>query len=90
MDKEDEFDTFENFKNSNKMQCKEVNNIEKFILMHKQRMYRVNEIISLKSKIKLLMKEFCDISKSQKELLDYFCIVQESMINIHYCIKIHN
>ena len=28
------------------------------------------------------MKEFCDISKSQKELLDYFCIVQESMINI--------
>ena len=28
------------------------------------------------------MKEFCDISKSQKELLDYFCIVQKSMINI--------
>ena len=37
------------------MQCKENNNIEKFILMHKQRMYRVNEIISLKSKIKLLI-----------------------------------
>ena len=66
MDKEDEFDTFENFKNSNKMQCKEINNIEKIILMHKQRLYRVNDIISLKSKIKLLMKEFCDISKSQK------------------------
>ena len=64
------------------MQCKEINNIEKIILMHKQRMYRENEIISLKSKIKLLMKEFCDISKSQKELLDYFCIVQKSMINI--------
>lgn len=55
------------------MQYKKINNnIEKIILMHKQRMYRVNDI----------MKEFCDISKSQKELLDYFCIVQESMINI--------
>ena len=30
------------------------------------------------------MKEFCDISKSQKELLDYFYIVQESMITLLY------
>lgn len=82
LEKETEYDTFENFKNASKIQCKEITNIEKIILMHKKRMYRVNAIISLKEKIKQWMNKFCDISKSLKELLNHFCTFQENMINI--------
>ena len=81
-------DTFEDFKKNNKMQVKENTDIETIILIHKKRMYRVNGIILLKSRIKQEMKEFCDISKSQTVLLNYFCSIQENLINITILKKI--
>lgn len=83
IEKEIDDDSYEKFFIKNNIQCKEEDtDIENIIMTYTKRMYRVNGIIILKSKIKQKMKEFCDVSKSQKDLLNYFCIIQENLINI--------
>ena len=47
-------------------------------------MYLVNGLIHMKSKIKQQMKELFDISKYQKDKLNYICITQENSKNIQY------
>ena len=75
-------DSYEKFIDKNKLQYKVNILTEKTIMIYTKRMYLVKGLIHIKSKIKQQMKEFCDISNSQKELLNYVCIIQENSLNI--------
>ena len=54
----------------------------KTFLLYNKRNHRLNGIILLRSKIKEQLKEFELISKSQKELLSYYCSIKENLIYI--------
>ena len=82
IDSEIDDDSYEKFKGKNKLQFKENILTEKTIMIYTKRIYLVNGLIHMKSKIKQQMKEFCDISKYQKDKLNYICITQENSINI--------
>ncbi len=75
-------DSYEKFIDKNKLQYKVNILTEKTIMIYTKRMYLVKGLIHIKSKIKQQMKEFCDISNSQKELLNYVCIIQENSLDI--------
>ena len=54
----------------------------KTFLLYNKRNHRLNGIFLLRSKIKEQLKEFELISKSQKELLSYYCSIKENLIYI--------
>lgn len=82
-EKEIDKDIYEKFISNFKDLENEGNNIsmKTFLLYHK-RNHRLNGIFLLRSKIKEQLKEFELISKSQKELLSYYCSIKENLIYI--------
>lgn len=82
-EKEIDEDIYEKFISNFKDLENEGNNISmKTFLLYNKRNHRLNGIILLRSKIKEQLKEFELISKSQKELLSYYCSIKENLIYI--------
>ena len=82
-EKEIDKDIYEKFISNFKEIEDEGNNISmKTFLLYNKRNHRLNGIILLRSKIKEQLKEFELISKSQKELLSYYCSIKENLIYI--------
>lgn len=82
-EKEIDKDIYEKFISNFKDLENEGNNISmKTFLLYNKRNHRLNGIILLRSKIKEQLKEFELISKSQKELLSYYCSIKENLIYI--------
>ena len=82
-EKEIDNDIYEKFISNFKDLENEGNNISmKTFLLYNKRNHRLNGIILLRSKIKEQLKEFELISKSQKELLSYYCSIKENLIYI--------
>ena len=82
-EKEIDEDIYEKFISNFKEIEDEGNNISmKTFLLYNKRNHRLNGIILLRSKIKEQLKEFELISKSQKELLSYYCNIEENLIYI--------
>ena len=82
-EKEIDKDIYEKFISNFKDLENEGNNISmKTFLLYNKRNHRLNGIILLRSKIKEQLKEFELISKSQKELLSYYCNIEENLIYI--------
>ena len=82
-EKEIDKDIYEKFISNFKEIDDEGNNISmKTFLLYNKRNHRLNGIILLRSKIKEQLKEFELISKSQKELLSYYCSIKENLIYI--------
>ena len=82
-EKEIDEDIYEKFISNFKEIEDEGNNISmKTFLLYNKRNHRLNGIILLRSKIKEQLKEFEVISKSQKELLSYYCSIKENLIYI--------
>ena len=76
-------DIYEKFISNFKDLENEGNNISmKTFLLYNKRNHRLNGIFLLRSKIKEQLKEFEVISKSQKELLSYYCNIEENLIYI--------
>ena len=82
-EKEIDEDIYEKFISNFKEIEDEGNNISmKTFLLYNKRNHRLNGIFLLRSKIKEQLKEFELISKSQKELLSYYCNIEENLIYI--------
>ena len=82
-EKEIDEDIYEQFISNFKEIEDEGNNISmKTFLLYNKRNHRLNGIFLLRSKIKEQLKEFEVISKSQKELLSYYCSIKENLIYI--------
>ena len=82
-EKEIDEDIYEKFISNFKEIEDEGNNISmKTFLLYNKRNHRLNGIFLLRSKIKEQLKEFELISKSQKELLSYYCSIKENLIYI--------
>ena len=82
-EKEIDKDIYEKFISNFKDLENEGNNISmKTFLLYNKRNHRLNGIFLLRSKIKEQLKEFEVISKSQKELLSYYCSIKENLIYI--------
>ena len=82
-EKEIDNDIYEKFISNFKEIEDEGNNISmKTFLLYNKRNHRLNGIFLLRSKIKEQLKEFELISKSQKELLSYYCNIEENLIYI--------
>ena len=82
-EKEIDKDIYEKFISNFKDLENEGNNISmKTFLLYNKRNHRLNGIFLLRSKIKERLKEFELISKSQKELLSYYCSIKENLIYI--------
>ena len=82
-EKEIDKDIYEKFISNFKDLENEGNNISmKTFLLYNKRNHRLNGIFLLRSKIKEQLKEFELISKSQKELLSYYCSIKENLIYI--------
>ena len=82
-EKEIDKDIYEKFISNFKDLENEGKNISmKTFLLYNKRNHRLNGIILLRSKIKEQLKEFELISKSQKELLSYYCSIKENLIYI--------
>ena len=82
-EKEIDEDIYEKFISNFKEIEDEGNNISmKTFLLYNKRNHRLNGIFLLRSKIKEQLKEFEVISKSQKELLSYYCSIKENLIYI--------
>ena len=83
-EKEIEKDSYEKFISDYKEKNDEGNIISmKTFLLYNKRNHRLNGIFLLKSKIKEQLKEFEIISKYQKELLSYYCSIQENLIYVY-------
>ena len=82
--KEIDKDNYEKFISAFKDPIDEGNNISmKTFLLYNKRNHRLNGILLLRSKIEEQLKQFELISKSQKELLSYYCSIDENLIYIH-------
>ena len=87
-EKEIDKDIYEKFISNFKEIEDEGNNISmKTFLLYNKRNHRLNGIFLLRSKIKEQLKEFELISKSQKELLSYYCSIKENLI---YIVRLKN
>ena len=83
-EKEIDKDNYEKFLSDYKEPKDEGNTISmQTFLLYNKRNHRLNGIFLLRSKIKEQLKQFELISKSQKELLSYYCSIKENLIYIN-------
>ena len=83
-EKEIDKDNYEKFITQYKEINDEGNNISmKTFLLYNKRNHRLNAITLLRTKIKEELKQFELISKTQRELLSYYCSIKENLININ-------
>ena len=83
-EKEEEvMDDYEDFIKDFKPQENKKDDLEQTILLYVQRQNRINGIIGIREKIKNQIKELKFNLKSQKDLLSYFCYIQDNLISIN-------